>query len=118
MIAFRTTLNVGFFGDMRTARKKVKPEMAEIAQKRYGEKEAQKEETTKEEAAVVGGAARRGDARGATQLRRDTLFDPRNDTGLVDGGLRVQSLTGSELQVLYTSNGSPLLHEVFKRSVN
>ena len=76
MIAFRTTLNVGFFGDMRTARKKVKPEMAEIAQKRYGEKKAEKEETTKKEAAVVGGAARRGDAGGAAQLRRDYTVRP------------------------------------------
>ena len=60
-------------------------------------------------------AAMRGVSRSYVET---TLFDPRNDTGLVEGGLRVQSLTGSELQVLYTSSGSPLLHEVFKRSVN
>lgn len=52
--------------------------------------------------------------RGARSYVETTLFDPKNDTGLVDGGLRLQSLTGaSELQVLY-SNGSPLLHEIFK----
>ena len=43
-----------------------------------------------------------------------TVFDPDKHPGLVGGGLRVSSLTGSEMQILYTSSGSPLLHEVFK----
>lgn len=41
-----------------------------------------------------------------------TLFDP--DRLVDDNALCVPSLSGSELRIRYTSNGSPLLHEKFR----
>jgi hypothetical protein len=41
-----------------------------------------------------------------------TLFDP--DRVVDDSALCVPSLSGSELRIRYTSNGSPLLHEKFR----
>ncbi len=41
-----------------------------------------------------------------------TLFDP--DRLVDDSALCVPSLSGSELRIRYTSNGSPLLHEKFR----
>ena len=41
-----------------------------------------------------------------------TLFDP--DRLVDDSALCVPSLSGSELRIRYTANGSPLLHEKFR----
>ena len=41
-----------------------------------------------------------------------TLFDP--DRLVDDNALCVPSLSGSELRIRYTANGSPLLHEKFR----
>lgn len=78
-----------------------------MAKKRPKKKKPKRKKLGERHVAVMRGVPR--------SFVETTLFDPKNDTGLVDGGLRLQSLTGaSELQVLYTSNGSPLLHEIFK----
>ena len=43
-----------------------------------------------------------------------TLFDPAVESGVVDShALRVRGITGSEIEILYTGNGSPILHEKF-----